>query len=373
MKKLIITIIIVFSSLGLIYFIPKIISSLPEKPKETIKMNLDGVTFETTNPDFKIMENNIVTLETIKNDEPTGYKIKLLNQKPTGIDLYFHPLNLIWYKGNILFANVQHNCISVMNLKGEIIENIGTSGEGQCEFNGPINICADKDNNYYVLDCGNKRVQILNDKFDYISEIDLKSIYEKFNKDIYFSEPLFIAATKNGDIYITLKSNNEVTWGILYISADRKTIKIIGDRISGTFFIYKDELYLLETYEIKEEVKEGIEGELHRGKMQIYMQTGKNRLFKLKDGVITETYNFTESFNTNNLTVYNDKIYTFSGSIHRLCEFNLKGEYIKTLFDGRKTAINEPQFTGFLPDENEENSFYAIHFGTGDLYKFYKE
>jgi hypothetical protein len=152
--------------------------------------------------------------------------------------------------------------------------------------------------------------------------------------------------------------------GVLYISSNRKNIKIT-EKMCGSLFCYKDEIYLIEFGEVVEDNSQGIK--------QLVLRSGKNRLIKFTNGEIIEAYNFTEGYTPMSLSIYDDIIYTYSAAIKRFCAYNMKGEYLYTLFDSNDYEISgDINFFGFIKEENK-NSFYAIHEETGDLYKIYKE
>ena len=360
MKKLIIILTVIIVVLGLIYFIPKIFNSIKITPAEAKVMSIDGITFEFNNSDIQLVENEPTTMNMIRDDDTLGYKIQKLNITPTGIELYMRPLNMLWYNSNILFANAKQNCLTVMNLKGEIIENIGKTGNGPGEFNIPRNICADDKNNYYIIESGNRRIQIFNDKFEYVSEININEISEKTEK--IKGDPYSLAVTNEGDIYVSFHPLMNDTGGILYISSDRKNIKII-ENMCGILSVYQNDVYLLEFGEIVEDNSQGIK--------QYVLQTGKNRFIKFKDGKISETYNFTEGYSASSLYLYSNKIFSYSLGIKRFNEFDMKSQYISTLLDTKNFIKENHLLYGFIKDN--EGAFYAIELETGDLYKIYKE
>jgi c-di-AMP phosphodiesterase-like protein len=146
MKKLITVLFIIMIILGIVAYLPKLIDNFTKKEIKSIKLN--DVTFNIINNEIKVNENKTSDLSKIKDDVTLNYKIVKLNNNPTGIELYFKPLNMLWFNENIMFANTINNSVSVLNLKGELIKNIGKTGNGPVEFNRPRDICSDG-NNFY--------------------------------------------------------------------------------------------------------------------------------------------------------------------------------------------------------------------------------
>ena len=78
--------------------------------------------------------------------------------QPTGIT--FNSL-----KNEIIVAGTMQHQLLVLNMKGEIIKTIGERGIDSSQFNYPTFITLDKNNNLYVVDAMNFRVQIFDENY----------------------------------------------------------------------------------------------------------------------------------------------------------------------------------------------------------------
>jgi hypothetical protein len=75
--------------------------------------------------------------------------------------------------GSIYVSDHLGHSIFKYNSRGQFLLKIGKSGQGPGEFLKPGLICTDKKDNLFVLDTGNKRIQIFNEKGNYIKSINL--------------------------------------------------------------------------------------------------------------------------------------------------------------------------------------------------------
>lgn len=100
---------------------------------------------------------------------------KTLNQ---GLNLK-KPRGIMIYGKNLLVADSDNNRLLLIDLNGKIIKEIGKSGNGECEFIKPQSAAVDNENNIYVLDSGNYRIQILNNKFEFVKQIPIKELKGK--------------------------------------------------------------------------------------------------------------------------------------------------------------------------------------------------
>lgn len=100
--------------------------------------------------------------------------------------------------GNIYLCHTRTHQVSRINteIKPCTTQTIGGRGFHQDRFNQPKKIVAKNRQAILLLDYGNQRVVILNERLRYLEEIN-------FNKDKYvIQNPIDIAQNINGDIYI---------------------------------------------------------------------------------------------------------------------------------------------------------------------------
>ena len=100
--------------------------------------------------------------------------------------------------GNILLTNIGKNCISKYSISGTFIVSVGKKGNGQMQFHQPGDITFNTSNHkVYVVDTGNRRVQILN------SDLTFSSTFGKKGDDEgQFISPCGIACDSTGKVYV---------------------------------------------------------------------------------------------------------------------------------------------------------------------------
>ena len=62
-------------------------------------------------------------------------------------------------KGQMIVVEGNGTCVSVLTPKGEKIQTFGTRGSGNGQLSGAYGVTVDKDDNIYVADCSNHRIQ----------------------------------------------------------------------------------------------------------------------------------------------------------------------------------------------------------------------
>ena len=112
------------------------------------------------------------------------------------------------------------DCILILSLKGEKISSFGPKGKQDGEFNMPRGVAVDKEDNIYVVDKMNSRIQ----KFSPNGE-HLASVGKKGNGKLEFDWPKAISIhphTKN--VYVTEANNHRVQ----ILTPDLTFIRMIG-------------------------------------------------------------------------------------------------------------------------------------------------
>ena len=85
-----------------------------------------------------------------------------------------HPADVAWDKaGNIYVADGlgNNNRVAKFDKDGRFIAHWGSTGSGSGQFSGVKAIAIDAQNNVYVADMGNKRIQVFDDQGTFKSEI----------------------------------------------------------------------------------------------------------------------------------------------------------------------------------------------------------
>jgi len=132
-----------------------------------------------------------------------GETKKRLFNKPQGI--------ILDKQGDILIADTNnHQIVKISSTTGNILLKLGkknhgeqfTPGSAPGEFNHPVDIALDKDENIYVADCANARVQKFNPQGDFLFEIKVVI------STLTVSEPVGVSVDQHGNIYVTDQAND---------------------------------------------------------------------------------------------------------------------------------------------------------------------
>ena len=106
---------------------------------------------------------------------------------------------------NIYIADTFNDRVQKFNGSGAYQSQVGGSGDGNGQFNRPYYIAIDTTNKLYVTDIYNNRVQIFDNSLAYISKFGQ---YGSGAGD--FSQPTGIAISNSGNIYVSEDTNNRV-------------------------------------------------------------------------------------------------------------------------------------------------------------------
>ena len=119
--------------------------------------------------------------------------------KPTGI--------VTDSKGNIIIVQKDGHCVSIHSATSyDKLKNFGSQGSGRCQFLNPYGVAVDKDDNIYVTDSGNHRIQKFTPDGILISEIGSKG-----SQRLQFKNPMGIAYNSlDGHLYVCDSDNCRV-------------------------------------------------------------------------------------------------------------------------------------------------------------------
>ena len=100
-----------------------------------------------------------------------------------------YPIGVCISQSNVYVTQFYGHCINVYELEGKLIKNVGSEGNGEAQFKFPRNLdVSDENNNIYVCENGNERVQILTEELKYHSMLgvgmfksphDVKAVHDR--------------------------------------------------------------------------------------------------------------------------------------------------------------------------------------------------
>ena len=118
--------------------------------------------------------------------------------EPTGIAV--NPLN-----GNLVVPDEGNNRVEVFNEKGEYLSQFGTKGTGNGQFTQPRGAAVDLKGNIWVIDTGNNRVEKFSEKGEYLSQFGTKG-----TGNGQFTTPKGLAVDSKGNVWVADSGNKRV-------------------------------------------------------------------------------------------------------------------------------------------------------------------
>ena len=178
-------------------------------------------------------------------DNTAKYSYKFGNGK--GERKMSHPRGLL-IRDNKVFVSHNH-CILVYQLDGKFVSRIGNEGSGELQFDIPCGLSTDEsNNNIYVCDCNNHRIQIISENLQYKSEFGEDTL--KFPYDVKLTQQhIYVLDQSNPCIHvynynhvliksmISRREGNQIAHSVSF-SIDRSGNILITDPSSNTISIF---------------------------------------------------------------------------------------------------------------------------------------
>ena len=128
-------------------------------------------------------------------------------------------------KGQVLVAELNGNCISVLTPEGEKIRTFGTEGSGEGQLNVPCGIAVDRDDNIYVVDKVNHRIQKFTPTGKFVAAVGNQG-----SNHLQFNYPVGICFNqRNNNQYVCDQSNHRIQ----VLSTDLTFVRCFGSQGSG--------------------------------------------------------------------------------------------------------------------------------------------
>jgi len=247
------------------------------------------------------------------------------------------PLGILCREQDILVVDHKKNTIYQYNYEGKVIGSIGDTGNGVMEFLCPTAITSYQ-NNIYILDALNYRIQILDEGLNYVSSIPLEELSPDPDKEIFWYSDIVVK--NENEIYLTTNCTAEAYTNI-YLIKDQKEQSIWRTEFNGYGAVFDDKVYFALSYEL-----------VKNGKI-----SGQSYFLNLdKEGKVAKI-DVPYKFSPADLIATNDYLYIVNTMFMSLDRFSLEGEYIDTLY----------KFTQKLEDVFYHPNYLSID-KNGDFY-----
>ena len=118
-----------------------------------------------------------------------------------GSDKMKHPLCIAIYKDRVFVTQYGGGCLLVYELNGKFIQQLGTPGSAEGQFNQPRGIAIHNTNgDIYICDYSNNRIQIFSNDYSYKSQFGMSIL--KYPTDIQLSkDSIFVLSYQNPFLY----------------------------------------------------------------------------------------------------------------------------------------------------------------------------
>ena len=84
------------------------------------------------------------------------------------------PVGICIFQNKVFVTQYTGHCINMYELEGKLIKSVGSEGNGEVQFKYPLGLdVSDRNNNIYVCDCNNHRIQILTEELKYHSMLGI--------------------------------------------------------------------------------------------------------------------------------------------------------------------------------------------------------
>ena len=93
------------------------------------------------------------------------------------------PAGICISQNKVFVTQLTDHCINMYELEGKLIKSVGSEGNEDAQFNNPLGLDVfDRNNNIYVCDCFNHRIQILTEELKYHSMLGIDLL--KYPRDV---------------------------------------------------------------------------------------------------------------------------------------------------------------------------------------------
>ena len=93
------------------------------------------------------------------------------------------PVGICISQNKVFVSQFLGHCINMYELEGKLIKSVGSEGNGEAQFKYPRGLdVSDRNNNIYVCDCYNHRIQILTEELKYHSMLGIDLL--KYPRDV---------------------------------------------------------------------------------------------------------------------------------------------------------------------------------------------
>ena len=111
---------------------------------------------------------------------------------------------------NKVFVTQFRHCINMYELEGKLIKSVSSEGNGEAQFKHPRGLdVSDRNNNIYVCDCYNNRIQILTEELNYHSMLGMGLL--KYPSDVKVTRDRVLVLDQSDPCMFVFNSDHVLT------------------------------------------------------------------------------------------------------------------------------------------------------------------
>lgn len=266
------------------------------------------------------------------------------------------PQGIAYHEGKLYVSDTENDRIVILTTQGEMIKEIGRTGNAPGELIKPRGITADRNGNILVVDSGNNRVQIFDASGTYQQQIVVNEFSTPYKGSEFLRD---VEVDSFGHIYISTFAYYKERQNI-YIYKDDQFHNKIPTHSTGMLSYANDQIFYLADFEL---LVTGEERKLVPGQTFLNIVTDKelSQSFRLNDGSLPKSIVF-----------HNNHYYLLYKPMPHIDIFNGDYTYVETAY--ANMWENRADYTGFtdmvadnngnlycVDDENNQISVLTRH------------
>ena len=120
------------------------------------------------------------------------------------------PFGICISQNKVFVTQLLGNCINMYQLEGKLIKSVGSKGNGEAQFKNPHGLdVSDINNNIYVCDSRNNRIQILTEELKYHSMLGIDLL--KYPRDVKITRDRILVLDISDPCMFVFNSNHVLT------------------------------------------------------------------------------------------------------------------------------------------------------------------
>ena len=120
------------------------------------------------------------------------------------------PVGICISKNKVFVTQNKDHCINMYELEGKLIKSVGNEGNGEAQFKYPLDLdVSDRNNNIYVCDRDNHRIQILTEELKYHSMLGIDLL--KYPRDVKVTQDRVLVLDRSDPCMFVFNSDHVLT------------------------------------------------------------------------------------------------------------------------------------------------------------------